>query len=143
MRSLSWSLWVVSALLVVSVSLQLPRMVYRFIPPYEVIDAWIETPQVRRGDLIVVGYRAIRKRVCRLDVDHNVFSESNGLVIIHQRSPIGTQVVDQVVEFRLDGMRVFDKVKAGRYVVAATFTSECTEVMHVVNAPLVKFTVIE
>jgi hypothetical protein len=135
------SVCLASALVFLVCLAQLPAIIHRYIPPYEVTLAEVSDAKSSncRGvrTCVAVHYVGVRRRICQVDLDRFVSALPLGNVIWRNRVPGGARAVgpfEVVNEITLP-----EETEDGEYELSTNVFNDCPEGQHSTATPPVRF----
>lgn len=136
------ALWTAAAMVVLSVMAQVPLIVQRFIPPYTISEATpVSLDEIRAGDSLMIRYKVVRWRVCRIDLDRLIMGD-DGSLLYRDRTPGGGHDLGSERTL-VNSLHIPKDAKPGKYTLYTTASNECSDGLHTTDAPPVKFEVVE
>ncbi len=103
---------------------------------------WTDTPEVKLNSVFRAHYALTRLRPCRTEV--STFMENTEThEIVRRETYIGGARAPGVYEDILLAFKVPPPANTGCYTLGTTATNYCSEGVHVIQAPYIKFCVVE
>lgn len=137
-RPLRYAIWAALILIFVSIALQIPLIVQRFISPYVITSASLLSQDIHPGDSLLVSYSIIRRRVCRVDIDRWIVEAPEGVLLYKDRTPGGGHELGSQRRI-VNSLRVPEDAKPGEYILHTTVVNECADGLHTTDAPSLLF----
>lgn len=138
-RTLRTVAWVIVGLLFMIGAAHLYLLMYRFIPPYEVVSAEPLDPVTTAGGDFHVRYHIKRRRICLTDLDRFIRGIPNGEVVWRDRTPGGAVPVGETTVINV--IQMPNKIKPGLYNLTTNIMSQCPDGIHSASTPPVEFEV--
>ena len=107
--------------------------------PYLVPQATIVDAELKSGALLRMGFRVIRRRICKVDLDRFMVRADTDEVVYRVRVPGGAGPIgDSWIAIEI----TVPDLEPGKYVYRTTIINSCEEAVYATTTPDVRFTVV-
>jgi hypothetical protein len=100
------------------------------------------TPQVKRGELLVMKLDVQRYRVCKVEIDRFIVNDNTKQVIYRERVPGGATLVGRTPDVR-NVVRIPADAELGPITIIQNVHSHCIDGMHSMAWPVLRAEIVE